>query len=82
MGWARRGWGWERWVQGHSHRPARMGLGSLSAFPYSWCFKFHFHPEAGPLLPSTRYDYFAKPRGLRRAAIEEQEIPAEIIGRW
>ena len=75
------GMGWERGVQGHSPRPARMGLGCLSSFPYSWRSKFHFYPEAGALLASTRYDYFAKPRGLQRAAIK-QEIPVEIIGRW
>ena len=69
-------------MQGRSHRPARTGRGCLSAFPYAWCFQFHFYPEAGPLLPSRRYDYFAKPPGLQRAAIQEQEIPVEIIGRW
>ena len=73
-------------MQGHSHRPARTGHGCLSAFRYAWCFQFHFYPEAGPLLPSRRfsrrYDYFAKPPGLQRAAIQAQEIPVEIIGRW
>lgn len=75
------GWGVGERGEGPSHRPARMGLGCLSSCPYSWCFKFHFYPEAGPLLPSTPYDYFAKTRGLQRAAIKEQEIPVEIIGR-